>query len=151
MPKLATIPRSKAKTAWGLCADVIRAIQAEPKRANMGTFGRSWPPEEGGPPCGTVGCFAGWLCLLRTGHIDSSIDTDWHAQQLLDPKHVMNFSTVGHTGQYVFNSGDGDRCDATISGSAAHARATIARIRTFMQVNRTALKRQKLTRDTHGC
>lgn len=69
------LPKSKAKTAYGLLSEVRRLILAEPKRydqttyvARVGGAGRSADLDAIGlkrPDCGTVGCVAGWVATLK--------------------------------------------------------------------------------------
>lgn len=138
--KLKAVPRSRAKTAWGLLQDVKRAILAEPKRANMGCYIGVHDPSEGGPACGTVGCFAGWITLLRG--TPSRMNADFVAENILGSD--IDYYTAGGN-YYVFNVGHGDACATTTWGTRAHARAVAARITRFMKVNETALKTRKLS------
>lgn len=70
--KIATIPKSRAKTAFALLSEVRTLILAEPLRYDQG----SWlnriedTPEayEQFPACGTVGCVAGWVATLKAKH-----------------------------------------------------------------------------------
>lgn len=151
------IPRSKAKTAWGLLEDVKKAIRAEPKRADMTTFGARRPPTDGGPACGTVGCVAGWIALLgRTDAVVTSVATmaryaESRAVRLMGGHRDkwgcvegdVDFMTVDG-GRYVFNAGDGDACTWTLPGTKAHASAVIARITKFQRMNEPALKAKAL-------
>lgn len=59
------IPKSKAKTAYGLLSEISALILAEPKRYNQDTWRYSQSPSDGGPACGTVGCIAGWVATLK--------------------------------------------------------------------------------------
>ena len=139
--KLKSIPQSKAKTAWGLLQDVKRAILAEPKRIDMTVFQeRKWPSDRG-PACGTVGCFAGWVCALR-GHRTYDWGVDSRVYEILG--HHIDYYTVNGGNNHVFNSGEGDACDRTKPGTKAHARAVIARINKFMRLNQSALKAKKV-------
>jgi hypothetical protein len=64
------IPTSKAKTAYGLLSEVRALILAEPKRLRMSQVLRSDATElwgEEAPACGTVGCVAGWVWMLKVG------------------------------------------------------------------------------------
>lgn len=147
--KLRPIPKSKAKTAWGLLADVKRAILAEPKRADMGVFRRTVRPEHGGPACGTVGCFAGWVTLLHNPRWPAPPSSVWEPSPIANKAHEIlgegcNFYTVPGPDDYVFNSGDGDACQRTRAGTKAHARAVVARIDKFMRVNAKVLKAKKV-------
>lgn len=142
---LKALPRSKAKTAWGLMADVKRAILAEPKRADMTSVIGYLAPTEGGPACGTVGCVAGWVAVLGRKY-PSPYEIEMSnavgvARALLGE---VNYFTVGQYGHYVFNAGAGDACDTTNPNTPAHARAVAKRIDKFMRVNEKALKARKL-------
>lgn len=143
--KLKAVPVSRAKTAWGLCADVIRAVMKEPKRVNMNVFVLRVAPEDGGPACGTVGCFAGWVALFGAPQLDRellSVNAADEAVRLLGNN--IKYWTVGPEGRWVFNSGVGDACEHTNPGTKAHARAVVTRIRKFMLVNEKALRARKL-------
>lgn len=145
MKKLKGIPFSTATTAWGLLQDVKRAIMEEPKRVEMSCYSAKLSPEAGGPQCGSVGCFAGWVNMLRGGRPGSFSQTDDHsAMTLLGP---LNYYTIrsrtdpkADLDSYVFNSGEGDSCADTNPGTRAHARAVVQRINRFMAVNEVALK-----------
>lgn len=126
----ATIPRSTAKTGWGLCRDVIRVIEADYRRADM------WTYQELNPECGMVGCFRGWVRRLmgdRALGLGSAIDILG-----LD----LNYHCVRGGSHYVF--GGGDACETTTPRTKAHARAVINRIKRFMRVNEKALKARRL-------
>lgn len=139
MAGMKSLPRSRAKTAWGLCSNVIKVIQAEPKRANMRRYVHDQPPEQGGPACGTVGCFGGWISLLGSPS----------RYKLISPQvilgDVVHYAIVGPEKEHVFNSGDGDACASTTPGTVAHMRAVVRRIKKFMKVNEKALKARKLS------
>lgn len=81
--RMTATPRSKAKNAYDLLNDVITVVREEPKRLFMGEWVRAfrepeaasmdWDYKTGkavpGPACGTVGCVADWLVVLkRTGN-----------------------------------------------------------------------------------
>ncbi len=138
--RLKKIPVSKATTAWGLLRDVKRAITEEPKRANMGTYCCLQSPKNNGPRCGTVGCFAGWVELLR-GYEPVRVTGHFLAMDILG--NDLDYDTVDG-GWLVFNAGEGDACDTTRYGTRAHARAVVQRINKFMRVNEIALKARQL-------
>jgi hypothetical protein len=76
--KVELLPRSKAKTSWGLFREVRQAVLAEPKRLDMSTYVRDaaaslWPPvrEDDRPACDTQGCVAGWMVILRSKPIET--------------------------------------------------------------------------------
>lgn len=133
-----SIPLTRATTAWGLLKDVQRALLSEPKRANMNVFKDTQSPEQGGPACGTVGCFAGWVCLLAGAREHD----DYMARAILGRE--LDYYIPNSGSEYVFNAGSGDRCAKTEPGTKAHARAVFNRIQKFMKVNEVALKARKL-------
>lgn len=143
--KLKALPRSKAKTAWGLLRDVRKAILEEPKRANMRTSIADRHPHEGGPACGTVGCIAGWTTILAGKDHDFQ-NTIRRARMILGQ--TLDYYTVGRGdtifGRDVFNSGEGDRCQNTRPGTQAHADAVVKRLDKFMRINATALRKRRL-------
>lgn len=68
MASVSRIPKSKAKTAYGLLSEIREVILAEPKRydqfdvLNIGEDAERAYPDV--PSCGTVGCVAGWTVAL---------------------------------------------------------------------------------------
>jgi hypothetical protein len=61
-----SLPTSKAKTAYGLLSEIRALILAEPKRYNQhDVLDYVEPDEADAPACGTVGCVAGWTCVLK--------------------------------------------------------------------------------------
>lgn len=144
MAKLKPLPRSNARTAWDLLQDVKRAITQEPRRADMSVFRHPWAPEDGGPACGTVGCFAGWVNILAGGrgegsaNISASNILGYYLNYHLQDRHPVPY--------HVFNNGTGDICATTRPGTRAHARAVVQRINRFMALNADALKARRLHR-----
>jgi hypothetical protein len=153
------IPRSKAKTAYGLVSDVIRAIEEEPRRVDMATLRQKVSPQMGGPACGTVGCFAGWVSILagkmppkvKTGEIELGVGygpEETHARLVLGEEcdysdRAIRSSYWDHNdGGYVFEATGKDiRGDV---GSREYARSVINRIRRFQKKNATLLRAKKL-------
>lgn len=138
--KLKAIPQSNATTAWGLLVDVKRAITEEPKRVNMNTYRYKLSPVDGGPACGTVGCFAGWV---GTMHSPAEYPSANMAVRILGVGLNYEFGRAGYS---VFNSGRGDSCHTTKPGTRAHARAVVQRINRFMKCNEAMLKARQLER-----
>lgn len=138
------LPLSNAKTAYSLLQDVKKAILEEPKRVNMTTYYKE-TTRRNAPACGTVGCFAGWVCILagirKENSYDLSVDDDGAREVLGDN---LDYDTAN--GYNVFNSGDGDDCKNTKPGTVEHARAVVNRINRFMQVNKAKLIKRKLGR-----
>ncbi len=143
--KIKGLPRSKAKTAYGLVMDARRAIADEPKRANMSTYVDERSPENGGPACGTVGCFAGWIILAanRVDPVNETVYDATVAHRLIGEE--VDYYTVSR-GHHVFNSGAGDACAQTEPGTRPHAKAVLARIDKFVAVNKAKLRARKLIR-----
>jgi hypothetical protein len=122
---------------YGVCADVVRVVLAEPKRADMTCAIKRAHPYQGGPACGSVGCFAGWMNLIVFGWAAERGMPIQRAEEMLGPD--VDMYTVGRYKNDVFNSGRGDQCDSTEPQTAEHARAVANRIRRFMRINRRAL------------
>lgn len=62
------MPKSKAKTAYGLLSEIRKLILEEPKRYYQGAW-KVRPtdvPPELRPACGTVCCVAGWVDTLKS-------------------------------------------------------------------------------------
>lgn len=94
--KTEPLPRSKAKTAYGILSEVRRLILKEPLRycqtryiARVDSDGHSvdsiGPTHvvEHAPPCGTVGCVAGWIATLARGDKFTYNDTQHIAEGVL--------------------------------------------------------------------
>lgn len=64
------LPRSKAKTAYGLLSEIRALILAEPKRYDQKNTlvvrDKDIPSGDYFPSCGTVGCVAGWVTKLKS-------------------------------------------------------------------------------------
>lgn len=73
------IPKSKAKTAYGLLSEVRTLILAEPLRYNQVSWlerqSEAIETETVFPACGTVGCVAGWVSTLVRGDTFSWSET----------------------------------------------------------------------------
>ena len=71
--KLQSIPKSRAKTAYGLLSEVKRLIVEEPKRYDQTIFlsrlGDMWLEPNDYPACGTIGCVAGWVVAIKCERI----------------------------------------------------------------------------------
>jgi hypothetical protein len=138
MARLKPLPRSRAKTAYDLVSDVIRAILAEPKRVDMGVYRDKRLPEDGGPACGTVACFAGWVNILAGNHGPWG-DIDAEITLGVD----LNYYTAGEDGWYVFNAGGGGDIKGRV-GTKQYAYSVVKRIRKFQRINAKALKAKVL-------
>lgn len=148
--KYKPIPKSRAKTAFGLLRDVRRVIQEEPKRLDMAlvairgkaidehnrtpTFYRNHLTK---PECGSVGCIAGWALMLegkvgknanlRNGGLTKAANllgiNDNQADKLFQPSNLVR---------------------ATNHQTNAHATATIKHLDRFIKEHETQLRSKKL-------
>ena len=63
------MPVSKAKTAYGLLSEIRKLILAEPNRYFQGAWRLTkdnLTEDEKMPACGTIGCVAGWVDVLKS-------------------------------------------------------------------------------------
>lgn len=70
------IPKSKAKTAYGLLSEIRKIILEEPKRYDQWGWlrrGKSLRGDPFEPACGTVGCVGGWITVLKDAKSDDAI------------------------------------------------------------------------------
>jgi len=142
MKKLKPITISKARTAWTLLKDVRKHMAEEPKRVDMRSVFYLKYPEQGGPPCGTVGCFAGNIA------IKAGIRTNiFNVQLLLGP---LQYHCVGSHNFDVFNAGTGDACGTTCPGTAWHLNAVLDRVDHFMRINEKRLKARTIPTTAKG-
>lgn len=84
------IPKSKAKTAYGLLSEIRALILAEPLRYSQrwwlmrdGKAGNFEKPQMGYPNCGTVGCVAGWVVSVTRKRVNDSFEVEEAAQRIL--------------------------------------------------------------------
>lgn len=127
------VPRSKARTAYGLLSDVCAVVTEEPKRLAMGLWlaradeDSSGPPLLGFPACGTVGCIGGWV-------------------EVLSPKNPACAETI--LGLDLNQSDtlfyDNDLCSAPGQQTASHARKVVSHIRKFQKKYRAQLLAKKI-------
>lgn len=141
-----SLPKSNAKTVGELLADVKAAILEEPKRANMHHYAERFTSTEGGPACGTVGCFAGWVSMLSglSPHAARSYGS-LSAERILGGHLAYRFDGIGDDGRpgsfSVFNAGSGDGINKLRPGTRVYARAVVARINRFIERNKSEMDR----------
>lgn len=80
-------PKLKSKTV-SLLRKIQKHILAEPRRLDMSGWGYyDKNPDASMPPCGTVGCIAGWALVLTGAHdpvlSDFPLDTYTLAEEVL--------------------------------------------------------------------
>lgn len=137
------IPKSKAKTAYGLLSEIRALILAEPLRYDQRDILTIVPAsqrDKDTPACGTIGCVAGWVCALKNARAKVLAETpcggvnpvliyaakklglnDWQRSELFGP----------------FRAGMSDR-------GPSHARAGAEHIRKFQSANRHQLLAKKV-------
>lgn len=132
------IPKSKAKTAYGLLSEVIAVVLAEPKRLRMSiplsrgaeSFYQISPGEM--PACGTVGCVAGWAVVLRDATIEGNVTRTARGLLGLDERQADE----------LFFEWDEEHSD----GTEAQARSEARLIRKFQKKYRAQLLAKKVAR-----
>jgi hypothetical protein len=131
------MPRSRAKTAYGLLMDVKRIILEEPRRLHMGlvciqdadTMAVNGLAR---PECGTVGCIAGWVNVLSESRNVLSV---WDAAVTLG----INY---GDTGDELFCPDFMNEQPQT----KAHARKTAKHIDRFVAKHKKHLMATRITK-----
>ena len=130
------LPKSRAKTAYGLLSEIAALGLAEPKRIQMGIYlhqqGVDADPDDYYPACGTVGCIAGWTCILKSLGWLGSI---WGpAMELLG----LNLDQANE----LFH--DESLCAAPDQQTKAHAKAVAKHIHRFQKKYAAQLKAKKV-------
>jgi hypothetical protein len=141
--KLRALPKSRAKTAYGLLSEIRRIILQDPRRYDQETTlrrieARSLWYYDDAPPCGTVGCVAGWTVALKPKDAVQAVDPPGWSPVLRQAKAILGLTT-GEA--YVLFSGDaaGVR-DPSAAGRRRHARAGAAHIARFQKAHAKHLK-----------
>lgn len=138
------IPKSKAKTAYGLLSEIRKIILAEPKRYDQRYFRVSLndlrhgfysvPAEVVAPQCGTIGCVAGWVCALKAP--DVFVDETRIQSTASDILGAHGFSF-----QLFDAKAAGPRID---ENPVAHARRGAAHIAKFQKKHAKQLKAKRV-------
>lgn len=120
------IPKSKARTAYGLLSSIIALVRDEPRRMRMMSWGTPMDYLHAGqrPACGTVGCIGGWTEILRPGApagVTLGLDRD--------QEHDLFF---------------GDLCGDAQQGTKRHAKRVIRMIEHFQQQYAAQLKAKRV-------
>jgi hypothetical protein len=128
------IPRSKAKNAYELLSEISELIMDEPKRYDQ----HCWLDTEGGhakqPDCGTVGCIAGWIVILRAKRLPSSMSgIQERATRILGLKDDQTWD--------LFH---GNACGYTKEQTQAHARRGAQHIKDFQTAYKEQLLRKRV-------
>ena len=131
------LPRSRAKTAWGLLKDIKRAILAEPLRCNMGiVLDRTMDSGLPHPACGAVGCVAGWGLIL-TGR---TFEGQRVYNQTNEAAKLMGL-TYGQGQELFFPQ---DLVSAEKKQTPEHAKAVAEHIDSFMEENKKQLQAHRI-------
>lgn len=146
--KLAPTPRSNATNAYELLNDVCRVVLEEPKRAYMTTYISAFQDPStakiGGPACGTVGCIAGWVGILKRPRGAQNGD-DVRGYDESGCRNTMDERAEGLLGlstDDLFTSDLYDTAGATTEytyGTRDYARAVVRKIRAFQKQHRAQL------------
>lgn len=133
------LPKSRAKTAYGLLSEIAALIVEEPKRYNqhdtLDIRGRKQGLSLGYaeyPNCGTVGCVAGWVAAL------------------ISPRPSRVQDVLGYAGRVLGLSVRQQDClvSANAAGperqTVAHAQRGVEHIRRFQKRYRAQLLAKKL-------
>jgi hypothetical protein len=152
------VPRSRATNAYELLDEVVRVIEAEPRRLNMGNwiFMPSYVERELIPACGTVGCVAGWIVLLWDGPRAAFADRQnvpTRALQLMGSD-GFPYSSLGGDLNRLFDGAVVRNADADLEevevaepGDEDYVKLVVQRIREFQDEHEEFLKHRTLTPD----
>lgn len=135
MSKKTLIPKSKAKNAYQLLAEVRALILAEPKRYNQEEWIRRVNPMERPeifPSCGTICCVGGWVETLRPSAAAETTLGLSHGQE------VELFS-----GEALFRLRS-RASEFPATGTQAYAKLGARHITAFMKANAVQLKAKRL-------
>lgn len=153
------LPRSTATNAYDLLLDVIRVVEEEPRRLLMDIVSNkySWciPNDIELPPCGTVGCVAGW-CAILTGQerrasailaageaLGASPNVDLHDDDIEDAEHTeISDDNFENSLDALFFEEFPDDDEDVAPGSPEYVAHVVARIRFFMAKWETRLRAQ---------
>lgn len=129
------MPKSKAKTAYGLLSEIRKLILEEPKRYDQTgwlTRGRSATCiyRDFAPQCGTVGCVGGWVEALKRREAGVVLGLDWEQQEEL-------FAARAAGDRYAATS---DGWAPTKASVRAHAKRGAAHIARFQKKYAKQLK-----------
>lgn len=135
--KRSLIPKSKAKTAYGLLSEIAKLALAEPKRLRMGMWldREAALTFEDAPACGTVGCIAGWAVMLRgTRKQQREMETNVYCD-FSDAPAAAVLGLDSDQAHELFNP----QVDGSY-GTLTHARNAVRRIRRFQKQHAKQLK-----------
>lgn len=144
--KKTSVPKTRAKTAYGLLSAIRRLILAEPKCYDQEIYinragQENFSPADEYPFCNTVGCVAGWVVMLRHPHTTAKYN-----QIASRAKHILKLS--GGAATELFHASAAFKPDPssrtgqyrrTDPQTPEHARYGAAHIAKFQRKYRTQL------------
>ncbi len=122
-------PRTRSKNPVIILKTVIKAITDEPKRYDQNTWGDERPQdfpdrERYFPPCGTVACVAGWVCIVADGKLPRESHIEGMARRLLG-------LTKAHSDRLF--SAFAVTPDRWVATPKSHVRAGVRHIKNFVK------------------
>lgn len=137
------IPKSRARTAYGLLSEVRALILAEPKRYDQGLYimradddKDSADVRRGYPSCGTVACVAGWVATLAHSE-------PFHAGETVGiASHILGLSWI-QTGELFNGSAVSDHLGPQ---TKRYAKAGAKHIADFQRKHRAQLKTTRVSK-----
>lgn len=142
------MPKSKAKTAYGLLGEIQKLITDEPRRYDQTTYKAdvSTLPSYRQPACGTVCCIAGWVDTLKFAR---PISAKQNAPYGFDDspifkrgKKVLGLSF--EQAEELFDAEAAGSDFEVLLGSAEHAERGVAHIERFRQKHAKQLKGKRV-------
>ena len=134
------MPKSKAKTAYGLLSEIRKLILEEPRRYDQEAWRYSTHNTAMAPACGTTACVAGWVVTLKSTAFegrDWEMISDEAARILgLDKARIDSFE--------LFDSNAAGYCGYDIRSRTRHAKRGAAHIEAFQKKYATQLKAKKV-------
>ncbi len=131
--------RSTATTAYALLDDLVTLVERDPLRMYLADWIVTDPSEQltiatcfRVPACGTLGCIAGWICLLTNTRTHSAMAGIAARDILGKPTVVDLFSAPVVLPQQ----------SSSQYGTPAYARLVIDRIRSFQREHEAHLRAQ---------
>jgi len=141
------VPKSKAKTAYGLLSDIAKTITDEPKRYNQGQWLVTLNDDQRkayeaygdpAPKCGTIGCVAGWAVTLKRAPLISTFFNGDSVQATAAD--LLDLSTDQQSELF----GVPDQFEGKEPQTRAYARMGVAHIRKFQKKYRAQLLKTKV-------
>lgn len=125
--KTSLIPKSKAKTAYGLLSEIAALVRDEPRRMRMQNWQTPVVDLETHqvPACGTVCCIGGWVDTLKPSMVQAA--------------DILGIDSAQE--QELFF---GPLCRDATQGTPLHATRVVAMIRKFQKKHAAQLKAKRV-------